>query len=64
VDDQLDGGWLPEIPLIPAQQAIQNWSDEWSGRPSRVATLMVTTAEESRFIGIVGFVDRGNGSSR
>ena len=60
-DEQLDGGWLPKIPLVPAQQTIQNWSEEWSGRPSQGAALMVTIAEESRFIGIVGFVDRGKG---
>jgi hypothetical protein len=64
VDEQLNGSWLPEIPLRPAQQAIQNWSDEWSGRPSRARRSWSPQRRESRFIGIVGFVDRGKGSSR
>jgi RimJ/RimL family protein N-acetyltransferase len=60
--EQLDGGWLPEIPLVSAEQAIGDWLDAWAGRPSRNGpTFVVTIADEPRFIGIVGFVDRGEG---
>jgi hypothetical protein len=64
LDEQLNGSWLPEIPLIPTQQAIQNWSDEWSGRPSRARCSWSPPRRESWFIGIVGFADRGKASSR
>jgi hypothetical protein len=33
--EQLDGGWLPEIPLVSTEQVIGGWLDAWSGRPSR-----------------------------
>ena len=60
--EQLDGGWLPEIPLVSAEQAIGGWLDAWAARPSRNgATFVVTVSSEPRFIGIVGLVDRGEG---
>ena len=58
--EQLDGGWLPEIPLVSAEQAIGDWLDAWAARPSRNGpTFVVTIPSETRFIGIVGLVDRG-----
>jgi RimJ/RimL family protein N-acetyltransferase len=60
--DQLDGGWLPEIPLVSPEQAIGDWLDAWAGRASRNGlTFVVTVPEEPRFIGIVGLKDRGEG---
>jgi RimJ/RimL family protein N-acetyltransferase len=60
--DQLDGGWLPEIPLVSAEQAIGDWLNAWAGRPSRNGpTFVVTVPEQPRFIGIVGLGDRGEG---
>ncbi len=60
--EQLDGGWLPEIPLVSAEQAIGDWVDAWAARPSRNGpTFVVTVPGEPRFIGIVGLVDRGAG---
>lgn len=60
--EQLDGGWLPEIPLVSAEQAIGDWVDAWAARPSRNGpTFVVTVPAEPRFIGIVGMVDRGEG---
>jgi RimJ/RimL family protein N-acetyltransferase len=60
--EQLDGGWLPEIPLVSAEQAIGDWLDAWATRPSRNGpTFVVTVPDEPRFIGIVGLVDRGKG---
>jgi hypothetical protein len=60
---QLGRGWLPEIPLVSAEQAIGDWVDAWAARPSRNGpTLVVTLPGEPRFIGIVGLVDRGDGT--
>jgi RimJ/RimL family protein N-acetyltransferase len=60
--EQLDGGWLPEVPLVTAEQAIGDWIEAWAGRPSRNGpTFVVTIAGEPRFIGIVGLGDRGEG---
>jgi len=61
--DQLDGGWLPEIPLVSAERAIGDWLDAWTGRASRNGpTFVVTVPEELRFIGIIGLKDRGEGA--
>jgi RimJ/RimL family protein N-acetyltransferase len=61
--EQLDGGWLPEIPLVSAEQAIGDWVDAWAARPSRNGpTFVVTLPGEPEFIGIVGLVDRGEGT--
>ena len=35
--EQLDGGWLPEVPLVTAEQAIGDWLDAWAGRPPATA---------------------------
>ena len=59
--DQLDGGWPPEIPLVSAEQAIGGRLDAWAGRASRNSlTIVVTVPEEPRFMG-VGLKDRGEG---
>jgi hypothetical protein len=51
-EEQLDGGWLPEIPLIPAEQAVRDWSEGWATRRCRNGpTFVVTIAGEQRFIG-------------
>jgi RimJ/RimL family protein N-acetyltransferase len=56
--EQLDGGWLPEIPLVSAEQAIGDWLDAWTGRPARNGpTFVVTVSGEPRFVGIVGLKD-------
>jgi hypothetical protein len=50
--DQLDGGWLPEIPLVSAERAIGDWLGAWAGHPSRNGpAFVVTLAEEPRFTG-------------
>ena len=60
---QLDGGWLPEVPLVSAEQAIGDWLEAWAGRPSRNGpTLVVVVPEQPRFVGIVGMVARGTGT--
>ena len=58
--EELDGGWLPEIPLVTAEQAVSDWLEAWAGCPSRNGpTFVVTIPDERRFIGIVGFAGRG-----
>jgi RimJ/RimL family protein N-acetyltransferase len=60
--EQLDGGWLPEVPLVTADQAIGDWLDAWAGRPARNGpTFVVTILGEPRFVGIVGLGDSGEG---
>lgn len=34
-DEQLDGGWLPDVPLATPQQLIADWLAGWAGRQSR-----------------------------
>jgi RimJ/RimL family protein N-acetyltransferase len=59
--EQLDDGWLPEIPLVSAEQAIGDWLDAWAGRPSRNGpTFVITVAREPR-VGILGVGHRGDG---
>jgi hypothetical protein len=54
-DDQLDGGWLPEVPLVTAQQLVADWLDGWAGRQSRNGpAFAVTVAEGPGFVGVVG----------
>jgi RimJ/RimL family protein N-acetyltransferase len=58
-DDQLDGGWLPDVPLVPAHQLVADWLDAWAGRPSRNGpTFLVTVPGEPRFIGVAGVTER------
>lgn len=60
--EQLDGGWLPEIPLATAEQAVTDWLDAWAGRPSRNGpTFVITIPGQPRFIGIVGLGDSDSG---
>jgi RimJ/RimL family protein N-acetyltransferase len=53
--EQLDGGWLPEVPLVSAEEAVRRLRNDGP-------TLVVTVADEQRFIGVVGFLDRGAGT--
>jgi RimJ/RimL family protein N-acetyltransferase len=59
--EQLDGGWLPEVPLVSAEQAVAGWLDGWTNSSSDGPTFVATIAGEPRFVGIVGIVDRGQG---
>jgi RimJ/RimL family protein N-acetyltransferase len=60
--EQLDGGWLPAVPLVSAEEAVDEWVDAWSNRTSRHGPVFVATIPgERRFVGIVGLVDRGQG---
>jgi RimJ/RimL family protein N-acetyltransferase len=62
-DEQLDGGWLPDIPLMPAQRVLGDWLDGWSGRPSHNGpAFVVTVPDEPRFIGVVGVAERDDGA--
>ncbi len=59
-DEQLDGGWLPDVPLISGEQLVTDWLDIWNGQPSRddpSFTFVVTVPEEPRFVGVVGVAE-------
>jgi RimJ/RimL family protein N-acetyltransferase len=54
-DDQLDGGWLPDVPLVSGQQLVADWIDGWAGRHSRNGpAFVVTVQDEPGFVGVVG----------
>jgi RimJ/RimL family protein N-acetyltransferase len=60
-DDQLDGGWLPDVPLVTGEQLVKDWTDCWNGHCSRdepTFTFVVTVAEEPGFVGVVGIAAR------
>jgi RimJ/RimL family protein N-acetyltransferase len=61
---QLDGGWLPDVPLVTGERLVNDWLDCWNGRSSGGATFtfVVTVPDEPRFIGVVGVADRDDGA--
>jgi RimJ/RimL family protein N-acetyltransferase len=63
-DEQLEGGWLPDVPLVTGEQLVTDWLDRWNGRRSRSVTFtfVVTVPEEPRFIGVVGIADGDDGA--
>ena len=62
-DEQLDGGWLPDIPLVSAQRVVTDWLDGWAGRHSHNGpAFVVTVPEEPRFIGVVGVAEHDDGA--
>jgi len=63
-DGQLQGGWLPEVPLVTGEQLVNDWLDCWNGRSSRDATFtfVVTVPHDPRFIGVVGIAEHDDGA--
>jgi RimJ/RimL family protein N-acetyltransferase len=62
-DEQLEGVWLPDIPLVPAQRLVADWLDGWAGHPSHNGpAFVVTVPDEPRFIGVVGVAERDDGA--
>jgi RimJ/RimL family protein N-acetyltransferase len=64
-DDQLDGGWLPDVPLVTGERLVNDWLDCWDGRPRRrdaTFTFVVTVPEEPRFIGVVSVAEGDDGA--
>jgi RimJ/RimL family protein N-acetyltransferase len=64
-DEQLEGGWLPDVPLVTGERLVNDWLDCWNGHPSRggaTFTFVVTVPEEPRFIGIVGVAKHDDGA--
>jgi RimJ/RimL family protein N-acetyltransferase len=64
-DDQLDGGWLPDVPLVSGEQLVQDWTDCWKSGTSHddaAFTFVVTVPEEPRFIGVVGIAEHDDGA--
>jgi len=62
-EEQLDGGWLPEVPLVTGQQLVADWLNGWAGRPSRHGPAFVVTVQgHSPFVGVVGMMERDDGT--
>jgi RimJ/RimL family protein N-acetyltransferase len=64
-DGQLDGGWLPDVPLVTGERLVADWVDCWHGRGGRngaAFTFVVTVAGEPRFIGVVGVAEHDDGA--
>lgn len=63
-DEQLDGGWLPDVPLVTGERLVKDWLDCWNGRTRNGATFtfVVTVPDEPRFIGVVGVTKGDDGA--
>jgi RimJ/RimL family protein N-acetyltransferase len=64
-DGQLDGGWLPDVPLVTGERLVTDWLDCWNGRGSgngAAFTFVVTVPGEPRFIGVVGIAEHDDGA--
>jgi RimJ/RimL family protein N-acetyltransferase len=62
-DEQLEGGWLPDIPLVPAERVVADWLDGWAGKHSHNGpAFVVTVPDEPRFIGVVGVAEGDEGA--
>lgn len=62
-DQQLDGAWLPDVPLVTGAQLVADWTDGWAGRSSRNGpALVVTVPEQPRFIGVIGMDEHDDGA--
>jgi len=64
-DDQLDGGWLPDVPLVTGERLVKDWLDCWNGRRvphGATFTFVVTVPGEPRFIGVVGVAEHDDGA--
>jgi RimJ/RimL family protein N-acetyltransferase len=58
-NEQLDGGWLPDVPLVTGEQLVGDWLDGWAGHGSRNGpAFVVTLADEPGFVGVVGMAER------
>jgi len=64
-DEQLDGAWLPDVPLVTGERLVKDWLHCWKGGPSRdraTFTFVVTVPGEPRFVGVVGVAERDDGA--
>jgi len=62
-DEQLEGGWLPDIPLVSAQRLVADWLGGWAGHQSHNGpAFVVTVPDEPRFIGVVGVGEHDDGA--
>jgi len=56
---QLDGAWLPDVPLVTGDRLIDDWLDGWAGHPSHNGpAFVVTVPDEPGFVGVVGVAER------
>jgi RimJ/RimL family protein N-acetyltransferase len=57
--EQLEGGWLPDVPLVTGRQLVADWLDGWSGNSSHNGpAFVVTVPDHPQFVGIVGMSER------
>ncbi|MGC2296733.1 MAG: GNAT family N-acetyltransferase [Candidatus Dormiibacterota bacterium] len=60
---QLEGTWLPLLPLASAGESVRDWLEGWAGRPSHNGPMFVITIpDEPRFVGVVGVGEPEDGS--
>lgn len=64
-NEQLAGGWLPDVPIVSGEQLVEDWLDCWNGRHYRdgdIFTFVVSIPEEPKFVGIVGVAEHDDGA--
>jgi RimJ/RimL family protein N-acetyltransferase len=64
-DEQLAGGWLPDVPMVTGEQLVEGWLDCWNGRHYRhgdTFTFVVIIPGEPQFVGVVGVTEGGDGA--
>src|SRR5690348_13878828 len=61
-DEQLAGGWLPEVPLVTGEQLVTGWLDCWHGRGGDTFTFVVTARGAPGLVGVVGMTERDDGA--
>jgi RimJ/RimL family protein N-acetyltransferase len=61
-DEQLEGGWLPDVPIVTGEQLVHGWMDSWDGRGDGTFTFVVTIPEQPQFVGVVGISQGDDGA--
>jgi ribosomal-protein-serine acetyltransferase len=62
-NQQLDGGWLPDVPLATGEQLVADWLDGWAGHHSHNGPAFVITVPDiTGFVGVVGIAERDDGA--
>ena len=60
-NEQLDGGWLPDVPLATGEQLVADWLEGWAGHRSHNGpAFVVTVPDASGFVGVVGLAERAD----
>ncbi|HYK66688.1 MAG TPA: GNAT family N-acetyltransferase [Streptosporangiaceae bacterium] len=60
---ELDGGWLPDVPLVTGERLVEDWLNGWAGHDSHNGpAFVVTVPDEPGFVGVVGVAERDDGA--